>query len=172
VTAAEAIPDFSEAGAHPRPETADTHPAMSVTTPNPYLRTKVMTASPAELRLMLLDGAIKFLQQGKAGLESQDFEASYTGITRCQNILMELINALNPEHAPDVCDKLAGLYTFMYTRLIAASTERDPAIVHEVLELLEYERQTWVLVMDQMGADEPSADAGAGDGQSSVSVTG
>jgi len=145
---------------------------MPVTTPNPYLRTKVMTASPAELRLMLLDGAIKFLQQGKAGLEARDYEASYTGLTRCQNILMELINALDPEHAPDVCDKLAGLYTFMYTRLINASSERDPAIAQEILELLEYERETWVLVMDQLAADEPVDDDAETIAETGVSVTG
>ncbi|MCP3904958.1 MAG: flagellar export chaperone FliS [Planctomycetes bacterium] len=146
---------------------------MSVTTPNPYLRTKVMTASPAELRLMLLDGAIKFLRQGKAGLESQDYEASYTGLSRCQNILMELINALQPEQSPDVCDKLAGLYTFMYTRLINASTERDPAIAQEVLDLLEYERETWVLVMDQLGGPDPATDdAAQAEAGTGVSVTG
>ncbi|MEO1059304.1 MAG: flagellar export chaperone FliS, partial [Actinomycetota bacterium] len=32
--------------------------------PNPYLKTKVMTASPEELRLMLYDGALKFCRQG------------------------------------------------------------------------------------------------------------
>lgn len=130
---------------------------MPVPTTNPYLRTKVMTASPAELRLMLLDGAIKFLQQGKAGLEAKDYEASYNGISRTQSILMELINALRPEHAKELCTKLSGLYTFMYTRLIAAATDRDPAIAQEVLDLLQYERETWRLVMDQQAAAEKTS---------------
>ena len=39
---------------------------------NAYLRTKVMTASPAELRLMLLDGAIKFANQAREGLQAKD----------------------------------------------------------------------------------------------------
>ena len=111
---------------------------MTSETPNPYLKTKVMTASPAQLRLMLLDGAIKFLQQGKAGLESKDYEAAYNGISRCQNIIMELINALRPEQSPELCDLLSRLYTFMYTQCVKACTERDAKVADEVLQLLHY----------------------------------
>ena len=41
---------------------------------NPYLKTKVMTAGPAELRLMLFDGALKFAEQGRKGLADKDYE--------------------------------------------------------------------------------------------------
>ena len=57
---------------------------MNAAQPNAYLRTKVLTASPADLRLMLLDGALKFAEQGKVGLENQDHEAAFEGISRCQ----------------------------------------------------------------------------------------
>lgn len=118
--------------------------------PNPYLRTKVMTASPAELRMMLFDGAIKFLEQGRDGLEAKDHEKAFNGLTRCQNILMELLNGLEPKHAPDLCQKLSGLYTFMYTRLVTACIEHDAEVADEVLELLRYERETWKLLIDQL----------------------
>jgi flagellar protein FliS len=124
--------------------------AMAATPPNAYLRTKVMTASPAELRLMLLEGAIRFAEQARSGLERRDFEAVYTGVTRCQAILIELINALRPERDAELCDRLAALYTFMYTRLMTASSQRDASIAAEVLELLKYERETWVLLMKRL----------------------
>ena len=133
---------------------------MTTSTSNPYLRTKVMTASPTELRLMLFDGAIKFLKQGKDGLEKKDYEQSYSGITRCQNIIMELLTTLDPEQSPELCEKLSGLYTFMYTQLVKASTERDPEIANEVLGLLQYERETWVMLMDRL-AEENIAGAAA-----------
>ncbi|NJL30429.1 MAG: flagellar protein FliS [Phycisphaerales bacterium] len=37
--------------------------------PNPYLRTKIMTASPQELRLMLYEGAVRFCRQSLAAME-------------------------------------------------------------------------------------------------------
>lgn len=122
-----------------------------------YLRTKVMTASPAELRLMLIDGAVRFAEQARNGLTEKNYEASYTGITKTQSILLELINALRPEHDPSLCDKLSALYTFMYTRLMKAGSDRDPAIVDEVLQLLRFERETWSLVIDQLARENHSA---------------
>jgi flagellar protein FliS len=130
---------------------------MTATPANPYLQTKVNTASPVELRLMLFDGAVKFLQQGIDGLERKDYEASYNGISRCQNIVMELMNALRPDQSPDLCEKLSALYTFMYTRLVEACTERDAEKAREVLKLLHYERQTWVMLMDQLASENAAA---------------
>ncbi len=120
---------------------------------NPYVRTKVMTASPQELRLMLLDGAMRFAATAREGLRARDYEKSYDGISRCQAVLIELINGLAPEHAPDLCRQLSALYTFMYRRLVDASRMRDPGIVDEVLELLRYERQTWQMLLDKLAAD-------------------
>lgn len=132
---------------------------MTATKPNAYLRTRVMTANPAELRLMLFDGAIKFAEQGREGLIEKDFEKAYNGVTRCQAILMELISSLQPEQDPDLCRKLSALYTFMYTRMMNASSERDPAIVDEVLNLLRYERETWSLLMEKLVAENAAASA-------------
>ena len=121
--------------------------------PNPYLKTKVMTADPGQLRLMLFDGALKFAEQGRQGLADRDYEAAFNGISRCQQILAELISSLNPQHAPELCQKLAGLYTFMVTRLMTASHERDPAIVEEVIKLLKYERTTWTMLLDKLAQE-------------------
>ena len=130
---------------------------MPATGPNAYLKTKVMTASPAELRLMLLDGAIKFAEQTKAGLERKDHEAVFTSTTRCQDILLELINGLRPEHNPELCGRLAGLYTFLFSRMVAASSQRNPATVDEVLRLLRYERDTWNMLLEQLARENAQA---------------
>ena len=53
-----------------------------------------MTAGPAELRLMLFDGALKFIEQGRQGLVDKDYEAAFTGISRCQQIIAELVSRL------------------------------------------------------------------------------
>src|SRR3990172_4578211 len=118
-----------------------------------------MTASPQELRLMLLDGAIRFAEKGREGLVRADYEMVYDGIARCQSILMELINALRPEHDSEVCKRLSGLYTFLYTRLMEASRVKDPAIVEDVIRLLQYERETWSMLVQKL-ADENAAARG------------
>ncbi len=133
-----------------------------------YLRTKIMTAGPAELRMMLFDGALRFARKGRAGLAEQDFEAAYEGISRCQQILMELINGLRPEQDPALCKRLSGLYTFLYTRLIDASRQRSAEIVEEVIKLLEYERQTWSMLLEKLAQEKAGGDQGPAEGPVSV----
>jgi len=120
---------------------------MSVAPSQAYLRTKVLTASPAELRLLLLDGALRFAETAKRGYEEQNYDLSYEGTSKCQAILTELMCSLRPERDPDLCNKLSALYTYMYKRLIEASIGRSTAIVDEVISLLQYDRATWVLLM-------------------------
>jgi flagellar protein FliS len=118
-----------------------------------YLKTKVMTASPAELRLMLIDGAIRFADQAKRGYEERDFERAYEGTTKAQNILMELLNALRPDQSPELCARLSALYTYMYKSLVEASSTRDTAKVDEVIELLRFERETWRMCLDEISRE-------------------
>ena len=143
---------------------------MSAPNPKAYLQTKVMTASPAELRLMLFEGAIRFATQARDGLANKDYEAAYTGITRCQNIIVELINGLKPEHDPQLCNRLSGLYTFLYTRLMQAGSERNLVYIDEVVNLLNYERDTWTMLLDQLAAENRAA-SGATDVPRDVAPT-
>ena len=111
---------------------------------NPYLKTKIMTASPQELRLMLYDGAIKFCNQARKALDDKDFESSYNALMRAQKIVLELSTSLNHSIAPELCEKLGALYTYIYRLLVDANIERLAKPIDEALELLQYERQTWL----------------------------
>ncbi len=126
---------------------------MSQATTNPYLKTQVMTASPQQLRLMLYEGAIKFIRQGCQSLENSDFEASYHGLMRSQKIVLELSSSLNFDIEPELCSKLSSLYTYIYRLLVDANIERkiEPAL--EALELLEYEKQTWKMLIEQAASE-------------------
>jgi len=131
--------------------------AASLNGANAYLRQRVFSASPEELRMMLLEGALRFARQGAEGLRQRNFERSYQGIHQCQDILMELINALRPEVAPDLCRQLAALYTFMYRRLMEASAARDADIVDEVIKLLVFENETWALAIEKLREERAEA---------------
>ena len=118
-----------------------------------------MTASPAELRLLLFDGAIKFGDQAREALLRADYEELFDAITKCQNIVMELINALRHEVSPALCQKLSALYTFVYGRMVRGSTERNVEFLDEGLELLRYERETWMMLMEKLGDGDATSSA-------------
>ncbi len=102
---------------------------------------------------MLLDGAIKFCRQGREACARGDYEAQYSGVTQCRNIIFELLTSLRPDLDPAIAGNLKALYTFLYTHLTEASHDRDLAKFDKVAELLEYERETWVLLMKRLAEE-------------------
>lgn len=118
-----------------------------------YLQNRVLTASREELRLMLLEGALKFAHQARAGLETKDIERSFEGFSNCRAIVVELLTSINPEHDPELTDKVRGVYMFIFSELVHASAERDIARLDKIIELLEFERETWVMLMERLDQD-------------------
>jgi flagellar secretion chaperone FliS len=125
-----------------------------------YLRTRVLSAPPEELRLLLLDGAIKFLRQGRDGLARKDFEASFNGISQCRDILVELMTSINSDPDPDLAERVRSLYGFMYSELIAAKLDKDLAKMDKVIGLLEFERETWLLLIEKLAKERSGSGAG------------
>ncbi|HYE18099.1 MAG TPA: flagellar export chaperone FliS [Tepidisphaeraceae bacterium] len=116
-----------------------------------YLRTKVFTATPEQLQLMLYDGAIRFGEQGKLALSQKNFEQSYNAISRVQKIVMEMTAALKHDVNPDLCGKLASLYNYVYRKLVEANIDHNEASLADALGVLKYQRETWVMLLDQLG---------------------
>lgn len=126
---------------------------QAATNANTYLRTKVMTASPAELRLMLLDGAIKFATQGRDGILAKDYEAMFNGLSQAREILVELMTAIGPEAPADLVARIRSLYSWMFKELVDASFEKQADKATRVIEVLEYERETWALFMKRLAGE-------------------
>lgn len=54
-----------------------------------YNNSKIMTASPAELTLMLYEGAIKFCNIAIMGVEEKNVEKAHTNIMKVERIIEE-----------------------------------------------------------------------------------
>ena len=127
-----------------------------------YMRTRILSASPSELRLMLFDGALRFTRAGRAELASEkpDFEKLFESFTRSKKIVTELSNGLDRDHDPQMYDRMVGVCEFIYKLLIEANLERDVTKADQAIELLTYERETWALAVERASA-EAAADGSA-----------
>lgn len=121
---------------------------------NAYLRTQVMSASPAELRMMLLDGAVKFAKQGRQGLADKNHEMVYSGFSQARAIVTELMTSMRHDVAPELCEQVRSLYAYIFQELVSASLENDINRADKVIELLEFEAETWRLLMDKLKTEE------------------
>lgn len=106
-----------------------------------YNNNKVMTASPAELTLMLYEGAIKFCNLAIMAIEKKDLEKSNLNIIKAQNIILELRSTLDM-HYP-LSNDLDRLYEYIYYKLIQANLEKDKDIIEESLDFIRELRNTW-----------------------------
>jgi len=134
-------------------------------TAHTYLTTRVMSASPQELRLLLLEAAVKFARQACEGLRTKNFELSFNGFTQARAVTLELISGISADADPDLADKVRAVFLFIFRELMDASFEKNVAKTEKVVELLEYERDTWILAMEHIakerkGGAAPGRDAG------------
>ena len=113
---------------------------------------------------MLLDWALRFAHQARHGLELKNFEMIYAGFSQCRSIIAELMTSMNETANSDLTDKVKSLYAFFFSELIAASHDKDIDRLDKVIGLLEYERETWALLMDKLaserGQGRPAEQAG------------
>ncbi len=136
-----------------------------------YLRNTVLTASPEQLQLMLLDGAIRFAQRGREAIEGNDYEASFNALERAQRIVIELIQGMNREVNPPLVDQMMALYNFIFRRLVDGHLNRDVKAIDDALRILRHQRETWALLIEKIAREtacpaSPAAPAGQQTGTS------
>ena len=110
-----------------------------------YNNNKVLTASPAELTLMLYEGAIKFCNIAELAIEQKDIEKAHTNIVKVQKIIDYLRQTLDMKYP--VAQDFERIYVYLAERLIAANLKKDKAILEEVNMHLHSVRDTWKEVM-------------------------
>lgn len=110
-----------------------------------YANNKVMTASKAELTLMLYEGAIKFCNIAIAAVDEHDIEKAHTNIVKVERIIEEFQATLNYKYP--VAKDFNNVYEYLHQQLTQANIKKDKEILEEVLKHLRTMRDTWKEVM-------------------------
>lgn len=116
--------------------------------PNAYAKynnSKILTASPAELTLMLYDGAIKFCNIAIMGIEQNDMNKAHTNIRKVERIIEEFRSTLDRKYA--VAEDFDRVYVYLLQRLLQANIKKDKVILEEVNMHLRSMRDNWKEVM-------------------------
>lgn len=110
-----------------------------------YNNSKILTASPAELTLMLYEGAIKFCNIAVTAIEQKDIPKAHNNIVKTQRIVEHFRLTLDMKYP--VAQDFERVYLYLEQRLITANVKKDTEILNEVLEHLRSMRDTWKEVM-------------------------
>ena len=110
-----------------------------------YQKNKVMTASPAELTLMLYEGAIKFINVAIMGIDQKNIEKAHNNIVKATRIIEEFRNSLDFKYP--VAKDFDVVYEYILRRPVEANVHKDNEILEECLTHLRSMRDTWKEVM-------------------------
>ena len=121
---------------------------LTMALPNAYSQynnSKVLTASPAELTLMLYEGAIKFCNIAIVAVEQKDIEKAHIHIIKVERIIDYFRQTLDMSYP--VAEDFERVYSYLSQRLVEANIKKDKEILEEVNEHLRSMRDTWKEVM-------------------------
>ena len=111
-----------------------------------YNNSKILTASPAELTLMLYEGAIKFCNIAIVAVEQKDIQKAHDNIVKTEHIIDYFRQTLDMKY--EVAQDFERVYTYLSRRLIQANMKKDKEILEEVNQHLRDMRDTWKQVME------------------------
>lgn len=110
-----------------------------------YQQNNVKTASPAELTLMLYDGAIKFCSMAITALDKGNLEECNKYVAKTKRIIVEFRMTLDFNY--DVADDFDRVYDYIHWVLTQANVKKDRGLLEEALKQIRGMRDTWKNVM-------------------------
>ncbi|RMH40729.1 MAG: flagellar protein FliS [Deltaproteobacteria bacterium] len=102
-----------------------------------YKKIHVGSASPARVLDEVYGRLLRDLADARAAIEARDVLAKQRATDHALRILTELIAALEPDRAPELCANLERLYDFAHARIVAASRDMDAAPLGEAERIIE-----------------------------------
>ena len=120
-----------------------------------YKRQQVLTATPEALTLMLYNGALRFMTEGREAIEKKDYEEANNSLQKAQNIITEFRVTLNMEY--EIAHQLLPLYNYVYDRLVEANMKSDVKQLDEAKSIITELRDAWAQAMKKARAEKGAA---------------
>ncbi len=108
------------------------------------IETRVETADPHKLILMLFDGAQLSIAAASLHMQRGDVARKGESISKAINIIGNGLKAsLDLEAGGELAGKLAALYDYMVLRLLHANLHNQPAVLDEISHLIAELKGAW-----------------------------
>jgi flagellar protein FliS len=86
--------------------------------------------------LMLLDGALRYTQSAKRGIELNDAKMRNENISKAISIFTQLDAALDKNVGGEIAENLSGLYKFLMNQLTQANIQEDATLLNDAEKVL------------------------------------
>ena len=126
-----------------------------------YRQQRILNAPPEQLTLMLYNGCLKFIDDGKEAIDNKDYEAANNYLQRAQRIISEFRLTLNFDY--EISHQLLPpLYNYAYDRLVEGNIKSDNKKVDEGRRIISELRDAWVEAMKTARTEKGQGKGGQG----------
>jgi len=87
--------------------------------------------------LMLLDGALRYTQYAKKGIEQNDSKMRNENISKAISIFTQLDSALDKSAGGEIAENLSSLYKFLMNQLTQANIQEDASMIDGAEKVLK-----------------------------------
>lgn len=108
------------------------------------------TVAKTQQILMLYDGVIRLIQQGKDAINENRIEDRYNLIMKASNIIHGLQGCLDFENGGDIANVLYGFYSSIDSQLFSIHRTNSTQTCDDVIASLKQMRDAWAAVDNQM----------------------
>lgn len=109
--------------------------------------------------IMLYDGAIRFVQQGKVAIEQKDWESRWNQINKACSIILGLRECLDYQQSPETSEALGNYYESIDTRLVTIQYNNSIELCESVIADLISLRDAWQEIADKIDNGDVGFDA-------------
>lgn len=87
--------------------------------------------------LLLLDGALRYTQSAKTGIQQNDAIMRNENISKAISIFTQLDAALDKAAGGEIAENLSGLYKFLMNQLTQANIQEDPSLIDDAEKVIK-----------------------------------
>lgn len=117
-----------------------------------YLRTKVMTASPYRLHLMVIDELLRHSRAALKAISTEDFETSHSETVRAREYCGEILVGIRDDASPELAANVKDYFLHVQKYLFIADMQQDQSAAEKAISLIEGYRESWVELNSRIAA--------------------
>ena len=133
---------------------------MAMNAAEQYRRQQILNAPAEHLTLMLYNGCLKFIDDGRAALEAKNYEEANILLQKAQRIISEFRLTLNMDY--EVSHQLFPLYNYIYDRLVEGNIKGDLAQIDDARGIVSELRDAWLEAMKRARFEKGDGKGGNG----------
>ena len=101
-----------------------------------YQDHEVTTATPVELVVRVLGGAISRIERARRAADRGEINTLRTQVDRARALVSELMSALDFEEGGEIAERLGALYQFLLTELLHPQVRPNVAALDSAADVL------------------------------------